>query len=169
MEINGMVKAGRPRLPKAYGIKPVTQGRLMEWPAVVTKLTDARNYWVATSSPEGLPHAVPVWGIWLEGAFYFGTDPKSRKAVNLAANNAVVVHLESGDDVVILEGRAIEVAEGPIADQLDEMYKQKYGYPLKGNPIFGVDPARAFAWAEADFPDSATRWKFPQPSAKTQG
>jgi pyridoxine/pyridoxamine 5'-phosphate oxidase len=146
MEINGMVKAGRPRLPKAYGIKPVTQGRLMEWPAVVTRLTDARNYWVATSSPDGLPHAVPVWGIWHEGAFYFGTDPKSRKAVNLAANNAVVVHLESGDDVVILEGRAIEVAEGPIADQLDEMYSRSM-VTRSGNPPY-VD-RQAFAWAEA--------------------
>lgn len=52
---------------------------------------------------------MPVWGIWLGGAVYFGTDRRSRKAKNLAANPSLVIHLESGDDAVILEGAAEEV------------------------------------------------------------
>jgi len=157
-----MVRTGRPGLPEAYGVKPATEGRLVGWVDVVSKLTASRNYWVATASPKGFPHVMPVWGVWHQGAFYFGTDRKSRKAANLAANNAVVVHLESGDDVVILEGSAEAVEHEPLVDELDASYHAKYGYRLKGNPIYRVEPRKAFAWAEADFPESATRWQFPK-------
>lgn len=69
----------------------------------------ARNYWVVTTRSDGKPHSVPVWSIWLDETFYFGTDRRSRKGRNLATNPGLVVHLESGDDVVILEGVAEEV------------------------------------------------------------
>jgi len=34
---------------------------------------------------------VPVWGVWLDDAFYFSSGAKSRKARNLAANPNCVV------------------------------------------------------------------------------
>jgi len=69
----------------------------------VAKLLDRHD------DADGLPHAVPVWGVWVDGALYFGTDRRSRKARNLATNQGAVVHLESGDDAVILEGFAEEI------------------------------------------------------------
>jgi len=151
----------RPSLPPGYGIKPPTEGRLIDWPSVEAKLTSAHNYWLVTSSPQGTPHAAPLWGLWHEGSFFFGTDPSSMKAVNISRNNAVVVHLESGDDVVILEGKARQLLGEALATRLDKAYRQKYGFPLQGNPIYGVQVDTAFAWAESDFPESATRWRFP--------
>lgn len=47
-----------------------------------------------------------MWGVWLDGVLYFGTGAGSVKARNLAANPALVVHLESGDKAVIMEGEA---------------------------------------------------------------
>ncbi len=32
-----------------------------------------------------------VWGLWLDGAFYFSTGRKSRKACNLAENSYCVI------------------------------------------------------------------------------
>ena len=32
-----------------------------------------------------------VWGLWLDGAFYFSTGRKSRKACNLAENSPCVI------------------------------------------------------------------------------
>jgi general stress protein 26 len=64
----------------------------------------------------GRPHATPVSGVWIEGGFYFGTGTGSRKARNLAKNQHLVVHLESGDEVVILEGVAEEVADPASLD-----------------------------------------------------
>ena len=69
----------------------------------------SRSYWICTARPDGRPHSIPVWGMWVDGALYFGTARDARKAKNIAHNPAVSVHLESGDDVVILEGKASEI------------------------------------------------------------
>lgn len=152
-------RADRPGVPAGYGIseEPPTAS----WADAEAKLEDARNYWLATARPEGGPHAMPVWGLWRDGAFWFSTDPASRKGRNLAANPEVVVHLESGDDAVVLEGRAERVTE--IDAELSEAYHAKYGFRLEPGPAFGiyrVRPRVAFTWAERDFPQSATRWRF---------
>jgi len=151
----------RPDFPPGYGIKTSTEGRLVDWPSVEEKLRDAHNYWLITASPDGMPHAAPLWGLWEEGSFFFGTDPSSRKAVNIARNRAVVVHLESGNDVVILEGSAHRDSEEGLTARLDKVYRDKYGFPLQGNPVYRVAIHTAFAWSESDFPESATRWRFP--------
>src|SRR5437868_6624995 len=96
-------KRTRPEM-KDYGISTDPQGMLV-WDWVDVQMEKSRNYWIASSGTDGKPHAAPVWGVWMDGALYFSTSPTSRKARNLSANPDVVVHLESGDDVVILEGR----------------------------------------------------------------
>ena len=150
----------RPDLPAGYGIRPAGEGRLIGWPEVEGRLAGARNDWLATASPQGRPHVALLWGLWHGGAFIFGTDPASRKGRNLAANPAVIVRLESGDEVVIVEGRARRLDAEALEPGPDEAYQLKYGVPLAGNPVYRVEPTRAFAWAEADFPESATRWRF---------
>ena len=107
---------------------------------------------------------MPVWGLWLDGAFYFGTGRRSRKARNLAANPEIVVHLESGDDVVILEGRAEEVNEASDKTRVGAAYAAKYNENVDGgsadSPLYTVRPRTAQSWRERDFPTSATRWTF---------
>ena len=105
---------------------------------------------------------MPMWGLWLDGRFYFGTDRGSRKARNLARNPATVVHLESGDEVVILEGAAEEVTDAARRAALDAAYQAKYEMAMTEAPgnlsIWAVIPRVALAWRERDFPRSATRW-----------
>ena len=126
-------------------------------------LTRARNYWVATSR-RGRVHASPVWGLWLGDEFWFSTDPQSRKGRDMARNSNVVVHLESGDEVVIIEGRVKRVAPDSIPRRLPGLYRMKYGFELDAtNPSHGVyvaSPHALYAWTEKDFPKSATRWSF---------
>jgi hypothetical protein len=153
-----MPTADRPSLPSSYGIQPLSQGRVVPWEAIEAKLQAARNYWVATCSPECVPHAAPVWGLWHKGHFYFGADPQSRKGRNLAANPRSIVHLESGDDVVIAEGAVTKLRPKQVTPELDAAYSKKYGFPLKGTDVYRLVPKRVFAWSEADFPQSATRW-----------
>jgi len=43
------------------------------------------------------------------GQILFSTHPKTITARNLRAHPALVVHLESGDQVVIVEGTAIQL------------------------------------------------------------
>jgi len=93
----------RPSIVEGYGIADDGEGMLpFSW--VEDQLAAAHNYWVCSTRADGRPHAMPVWGLWVDGAVWFSTDPASLKARNLAARPEVVVHLESGDDVVVVEG-----------------------------------------------------------------
>jgi PPOX class probable F420-dependent enzyme len=156
-------KAARPRFPGVYGIHADDDG-LLEWSWAEERLVAARNYWVTTVRPDGGPHAMPVWGLWHEDAFYFSSSPDSRKAKNLAANPQVNVHLESGDEVVVIEGTADHEGDEDLLRQLGEDYSHKYSFDVTftgGRPLVVVSPRVAYAWIEQDFPKTATRFSFP--------
>ena len=158
-----MVTAGRPDMISGYGISTEAEGQLdLAW--AVQRLTESRNYWICTTRADGSPHAMPVWGLWLEDAVWFSTDPQSYKGRNLAARPDVIVHLESGDELVVVQGRAEKVPPADLAAGFVPAYTAKYGHELDtSNPDFGfyrVAPARVLAWREADFPTSATRFTF---------
>jgi hypothetical protein len=75
------------------------------------------------------------------------------------------VHLESGDDVVILEGAVEEVRDRASFDAIDAAYRAKYGMGVDqagddGAVWYVVRPKTAHAWLENDFLETATRWRF---------
>jgi len=151
-----------PHVPELYGLKPRKQYLL--WSHAEERLERSRNYWICTARSDGRPHSIPVWGFWIDGALYFGTARSSRKARNLEHNAAVSVHLESGDDVVILEGSALEVSDPATLHKVDQASRDKYKMPLTTLPgesvFYCVRPRVALAWTEKDFPKTATRWEF---------
>jgi PPOX class probable F420-dependent enzyme len=152
-------------MPAGYGVPTDGSGAdLLPWSWAVERLADARNYWVATTRPGGRPHAVPVWALWLDDALWFSTGRSSRKARNLAASPAVVVHLESGDDVVILEGEIDDVRDLEMRTRFAEAYAAKYDYRPDpsddGSCVYRLRPRVAQTWRERDFPETATRWVF---------
>lgn len=153
------MRTDRPHMPGGYGIA-LGPGPL-SWEDALHRLREARNYWLCTSSPEGRPHSVPIWAVWVEDGLWFGTDAGSRKARNLAARPHCVIHLESGDETLIVEGEACVL---PSVDTADEAYYAKYGTRMSEAPgelaFFAVRPVRAMAWREQDFPVSASRWSF---------
>ncbi len=57
-----------------------------------------------------------MWGVWLDTAFYFSTG--SLAAQNLAARPAITVHLESGNEVVIIEGMAETVGDFALVERV---------------------------------------------------
>jgi hypothetical protein len=68
----------------------------------------------------------------------------------------VVVHLESGDEVVIVEGEAEGVA---AVDALVDEYERKYDFrPDSAERWYRVRPRRVLAWTEAGYPRDATRF-----------
>lgn len=154
---------GLPQVPPLYGMK--SPHKFLPFNHAEDRLTKSRNYWICTTRPDGRPHSIPVWGFWLEGALYFGTARSTRKARNLAHNPAISVHLESGDDVVILEGIAQEVniSDKSTVKKLDAVSRAKYKMPLMVVPeavFYCVRPRVVLSWTESDFPNNATRWQF---------
>ena len=156
-EHNSEPRASRPYVPD-YGIPRSIEGTL-PWSHVVERMERSRNYWVGTVSSDGRPHVVPVWGVWVEGTLCFGGGQDTRWVRNLATNPQVAVHLESGDDVVILEGAVERITDPdhPLVTRIDDAYEAKYQM-RHGTPFWVLRPRVAFAWSK--FPDNTTGWLF---------
>ncbi len=134
-------------LPESYG-KP---DRVLAWPEVEQKLVESKTYWLATTRPDGRPHSVPVDGVWLDGAIYFGGEPDTVHIRNLSADPRAVVHTESGESPVIAEGAAEWYQPSPDeVSRLIEATRAKYGYPVSPESYSGgtwrLLPGRVLAW-----------------------
>ena len=150
----------QPQMPPGYGVGDPQYGfQPIQWIWVVERVTAARNYWIAVTRADGGPHLTPVWGLWHNDAFHFFTDPDSLKARAIRRDPRAVVHLESGDEVIIIEGTLEPTAATP---DLISAYETKYAMSLGDNPsgLYRLQLAKTLAWLESDFPKTATRWLF---------
>ncbi len=140
-----------------------SQKPALGWAWAQFQLESAGTYWVVPRS-EGHPHPRPVWGVWREECLYLSIGtPATLRA--LADDPNVTVHLDSGTDVVIVEGRARQpVSSG---DRITA-YNQKYDWDYdvgKYGPLQCVEPAvvlawRAAGWAGRDSFQETGRWQF---------
>ena len=103
-----------------------------------------------------------VWGVWLDGAYYFSTSATSRKGRNLQQNPNCVVCTENAEEAVVIEGVARQLDDDKIPPQAFTNYRAKYAWELdpKMGPVFEVRPRVVFAMPEKQFPKGVTRWKF---------
>src|SRR5687768_6547916 len=98
--------ADRPVIPDGYGIPTTAKGQL-DWGDVEPRLVRSMHYWLSSVRPDGRPHSVPRWGVWLEGRFWYDGAPSTRHTRNVELNPAVTLTLESGTEVVIVEGESV--------------------------------------------------------------
>lgn len=141
----------------------------LEWAEIAARLASARSYWLVTASERGVPHATPVWGAVLDGVLYLYTDRQSVKARNLAENPRLVVHLESGEDVLIVHGTAEDAGHPANAPGVLAALRSKYHQPEDApylptadpsfDALYAVRPQRALAWRLADYEASQRRWR----------
>jgi len=104
------------------------------WATIERLLADAQLYWIITVRTDGRPHAVPLVGVWHDGAFAFCTGPEEQKQRNLDANTHVAVTTgstgaggwDTGKDVV-LEGTAVRVTDPETLQALAAAWSDKYG------------------------------------------
>jgi len=104
------------------------------WEAIEQLLVEAQLYWIITVRTDGRPHAVPLVGVWYDGAFAFCTGSEEQKQRNLDANPQVAVSTggmgangwSSGRDVVV-EGVAERVTDAETLHALADAWFAKYG------------------------------------------
>jgi hypothetical protein len=155
-------RASRPQMP-GYGIVGADEGEgLLPWRWAAERLAAARNYFLATTRPDGSPHVMVVWGLWLDDRFLFSTGRGSRKARNLAGNAHCVVCPEDAEEAVIVEGVAAELSDEAERARFAKAYQAKYDWDVTTNPepVFVVRPRVAYGQIEKTFTQSATRWHF---------
>src|SRR5256714_10049035 len=117
-------KATRLQIP-GYGVPKASKG-LLPWKWAELRLKKSRQYWIATTRHDGRPHVMVIWALWMDGALYFSTGSKSRKAQNLASNPHCTMCTENAAEAVILEG---EIDAEKDVDRIREfirLYDKKY-------------------------------------------
>ena len=163
-------RVDRPQMPDGYGV-PETSDGVLSWSRVVERLEGSKQYWMATTRPDGRPHVVPRWGAWLDGRLFYDGSPDTVHVRNIVANPACVLHLEDGWHSVIVEGRAAP-ADPPgleLGERIAAAIGGKYGadgYEPTPDSWEGEDsgglvvftPTKAMAWF--DFPNDVTRFTF---------
>jgi Pyridoxamine 5'-phosphate oxidase len=140
----------------------------LTWPEVAARLAPWRSYWLGTTTPSGAPHAAPVWGAVLDDVFYIFSELSTVKARNIAADPRVIVHLESGEEVLIARGVADEVGGPADLPRVLAAFAAKYTSEDDRQYLPGVDPAvdviyairprSAMMWRLADYEKSQRRW-----------
>jgi len=140
----------------------------LSWLQVAARLAAARNYWLCTTMPSGAPHAAPVWGVVTSGTLYLYSERRTVKARNLAADPRVVVHLESGEDVVIVRGTAEDLGTPAQVPEVVVALSAKYTgagdrqYLPDADPdfdvVYAVRPQSALLWRLAGYEASQRRW-----------
>ena len=143
----------RPKFPKGYVDNPISE---VSWEHVEKRLTESINYWLCSVRPNRHPHVVPRWGVYLDGRFFYDGSPETRHARNIAENPNVTLHLENGNDVVIMYGISTPASKPDLelAQRLSEAFCAKYtaeGYAPKPSQwdeggLFVLTPRQCLAW-----------------------
>ena len=127
---------------RLYGTESDTDA--LDWEWVDAQLQAAGTYWVVPRS-SGHPHPRPVWGVWQAGALFLsiGTPANNR---DLASDPRLTVHLDSGTEVVILEGSVSGSSrEAHVVTAYNSKYDYDYDLDTFG-PLTVVSPTRVLSW-----------------------
>ena len=89
---------------------------------------------LATASPDGQPHIVPVWFLWEDGAVWISSYRSTRKVIDIERNHkcALVVDIENNNDgltAVVLEGQAelVSVPVDTVKQRIERIYIKYLG------------------------------------------
>jgi len=135
-----------------------TPERRLDAAAVAEKMTGMKLLALATTSAAGHPVVGPVDGIFLHGAFHFGSAPESVRARHIAARPRVsATHLPGEELAVTVHGRAefvdVNAPEGAeLRQTLLDIYLPRYGESwaemLDGGAVYWrLEPERMFTFA----------------------
>lgn len=156
-------KISRPLFPKGYVDHPSVS---LSWEYVVSRLSESKNYWLCSVRPDGRPHSIPRWGVFVDEKFFYDGSPETRHARNISENPRVSLHLESGDEALIVEGSSAAAGKPApeLAQRLAAAYCAKYeqfGYAPQPNQwdhegLFVFTPRKVLAWT--NFTEDPTKF-----------
>lgn len=151
-----------------YGTLPAGEGRgLLPWSWAEERLVRSHEFWLATVTPEGVPHLMPVWAVWRDGTLWFSSSNGSRKARNLGAEPQCTLSTEDPREPVVVRGRARRITDWDALRAFLECENTKYGTEYgtqmvdpASNSVFALVPEWVFALDSRDFTGSPTRFVF---------
>jgi nitroimidazol reductase NimA-like FMN-containing flavoprotein (pyridoxamine 5'-phosphate oxidase superfamily) len=146
------------------------------WAQAFGALKRAELYWITTVREDGRPHVTPLIGVAADDTVYFCTGLDEQKGRNLQNNDQVA--LMTGNNTwakgldVVVEGRAVRIADDHELQRLADAYVAKYGDEWHfdvgdgmfrhsdggGAAVFRIEPAKVLAFAKN--PHGQTTFRF---------
>lgn len=167
MPKNKLPKATRPDIP-GYGL-PGSKKGLLPWKWAEDRLKKSRQFCIATTRPDGRPHLMIIWALWMDGLLYFSTGKQTVKARNLAHNPSCSMCTDNAAESVVLEGEVETERDVRRIREFISKYEKKYKYKLGAmgermlaleDPVFFLRARVGFGLWEKKFATSATKWLF---------
>ncbi|MFD8695734.1 pyridoxamine 5'-phosphate oxidase family protein [Kitasatospora purpeofusca] len=116
------------------------------------RLAEDVDVWVATASPDGVPHLVPLSFDHDGGALLLATPVGSPTGRNLAASGTVRLALGHTRDVCMIEGEVEAVGIDDLPRERADRFAARTGFDPRASSVrygwFRVTPRRVQAWRE---------------------
>lgn len=153
------------------------ENTVAEWLDAQAQFQQATKYWLTTINPNGKPHVMPIFSIWLDDCVYFTSNPDAQKAKNIAQNPHCVITADGKTLDVIIEGEVQRVTDKDTLEKVRQRYADKYNWPITvdgdaytapyaapsaGNPpyqLYEIRLTKAFGFGTDEI-YGATRWEF---------
>jgi hypothetical protein len=103
----------------------------------VSRLATEPNIWLTTVRPDGRPHLVPIWFVWVDDRFWVCTTD-SVKTRNVEHNAKVAVSLENGNRPLVAEGTAV-VRRRPYPPTVARAFVAKFEWDIDRPDADGYD------------------------------
>jgi hypothetical protein len=151
-----------------YGTLGPSEGSgLLPWSWAEERLVRSHDYWLATVTPAGRPHVMPVWAVMLDDRFWFSSSNGSRKARNLRRTGYASLTTDDPLEPVVAEGPVELVTDMATLERMLAAENAKYGtdygidmFDPAQNSCFALSPQRVFGLDSSDFTGSPTKWVF---------
>ncbi|GAA0315033.1 hypothetical protein GCM10010302_62780 [Streptomyces polychromogenes] len=112
------------------------------------------DVWVASASPDGAPHLVPLSFDWDGEALLAATPAESPTGLNLAATRTARLALGHTRDVAMIEGDVEVLDLDALPPDRGDRFAARTGFDPRSLTTayrwFRITPRRVQAWREAD-------------------
>jgi len=127
-------------------------------------LATERTVRVGTVSAAGEPHVAPLWFVWHDGAMYFNSLKRSRRAHDVERGSRVAACVDGGDSYgelrgAVLYGRVEDAGDVPdIRKRFGEKYWGGIEIPAtKSHTWLVLRPDKIVSWDFAKIPAGRDR------------
>jgi nitroimidazol reductase NimA-like FMN-containing flavoprotein (pyridoxamine 5'-phosphate oxidase superfamily) len=132
-------------------------------------LHEQRTIRLATASPTGQPHVVPLWFVWVDGTVFMNSTLGNVTIRNLQRNPAATGSIDDGDVYeelrgVLVQGKVEWAADDPRLDEVKAAWSAKYmgGAPppydrWKNRIWFRLAPRRISSWNFRKIPEAKAK------------
>ena len=121
--------------------------------ALALLATPAVDVWVATASPTGAPHLVPVSLAWIDERAVIAVESRSVTARNLRASGAARLAVGPTRDVVMIDATLEDTVDVGSDGPLGAAYVAQADWDPRlstGYVFLVLRPVRVQAWREAN-------------------